>query len=267
MAARAALAESAPGVDAFVLGIFRELFRASREFRARRPGLFDLPSPLRCSRGSGSGARFCRRQKTSTLLPAHPVRSEVSKCARQVSWLAARSRFLWPSRGVSLSGLTKNEVHFACGLQLRGQLRIRDHLRSSHRIPFSSRFRANRCTTRCCVPRHGNCQQLVFGRVMKKFFKWLGFVAVGARRVVLLGLRLRPLRLRARVGAPIHGRRNSQRSSLPTDAGEIEEGHRLAHITGCTHCHGANLAGGPPIEIPPLVEFRRAEHHARRFRK
>ena len=100
MAARAALAESAPGVDGFVLRIFRELFACARVSRASS-GLFDLPSPLRCSRGSGSGARICRRQKTSTLLPAHPVRSEVSKCARQVSWLAARSRFLWPSRGVS----------------------------------------------------------------------------------------------------------------------------------------------------------------------
>ena len=67
----------------------------------------------RDSAGGRKHRRCCRNT---------PSDQKLSKCARQVSWLAARSRFLWPSRGSILSGLTRRRI--ACGLQLRGQLRL-----------------------------------------------------------------------------------------------------------------------------------------------
>ena len=130
----------------------------------------------------------------------------------------------------------------------------------SNRIPFSSRFRANRCTTRCCVPRQGNCQQLVFGRVMKKFLKWLGFVVVG-----LVGVG-RCSALPTSTSRPSASWRVNTRSPttlalvMPTDAVEIEEGHRLAHLAGCMHCHGDNLAGAVVDRHSQLVRLVRAEH-------
>jgi len=39
--------------------------------------------------------------------------------------------------------------------------------------------------------------------------------------------------------------------SLPTDAAEIAEGHRLAQITGCTHCHGAKAYPGKAPKLEP----------------
>jgi cytochrome c553 len=89
---------------------------------------------------------------------------------------------------------------------------------------------------------------------MKKFFRWLGFVAIGLVALVVLAFAYvhfafeREMARQYKVAETLS-------VSLPTDSSEIEEGQRLAHITGCTHCHGANLAGGPPIEIPPLASF------------
>jgi cytochrome c553 len=42
---------------------------------------------------------------------------------------------------------------------------------------------------------------------------------------------------------------------LPTDAVELAEGKRLAHLTGCTHCHAENLGGAIPLDIPNVVKF------------
>ena len=101
---------------------------------------------------------------------------------------------------------------------------------------------------------------------MKKFFRWLGFVVVGLVAVVILAIVYvhfafeREMARQYKVAETLS-------VSLPTDSAEIAEGHRLAHITGCTHCHGENLAGGPPIDIPRSRALRPAEYHHDRFRK
>jgi hypothetical protein len=92
MAARAALMESALP-DPMGVGTLSECFLpAVRTVVARfviEGVVIRLPLVLVGGRSSGSGAN--PEDGASTLLPAHPVRSVVS-CARQVSWLTARSR-------------------------------------------------------------------------------------------------------------------------------------------------------------------------------
>ena len=89
---------------------------------------------------------------------------------------------------------------------------------------------------------------------MKKFFRWLGFVAIGLVALLVLAFAYVHFAFEREM-ARQYMVAETLSVPLPTDPGEIEEGHRLAHITGCTHCHGDNLAGGPPIEIPPLASF------------
>ncbi len=89
---------------------------------------------------------------------------------------------------------------------------------------------------------------------MKKFFKWLGFVVAGFVVVVLIAIGYVYF-ASEREFARQYNAAEILSVPLPTDSAEIEEGHRMAHITGCTHCHGDNLAGGSPIDIPPLARF------------
>jgi len=89
---------------------------------------------------------------------------------------------------------------------------------------------------------------------MKKFFKWLGFVVAGVVALAIGGV-IYVYFASEREFARQYNAAEILSVSLPTDAAEIEEGHRLAHLTGCTHCHGDNLAGGPAIDIPPLARF------------
>src|SRR5262245_49564190 len=101
MAARAALVESALLVPR-LLSTLSEFFFAMRTCVARfgvvivvviRLPLVDVGEETEAARIPGHGR--------STLLPAHPVRSV--RCARQVSWLTARSRFVLSSREPSPS--------------------------------------------------------------------------------------------------------------------------------------------------------------------
>lgn len=89
---------------------------------------------------------------------------------------------------------------------------------------------------------------------MKKFFKWLGFVGAGFAVVVLIAIGYVYF-ASEREFARQYNATEILSVPLPTDATQTEEGHRLAQITGCTHCHGDNLAGGAPIDIPPLARF------------
>ena len=89
---------------------------------------------------------------------------------------------------------------------------------------------------------------------MKKFLKWLGFVAAGVVAIVIVAV-IYVYFASEREFARQYMVAETLSVPLPADPVEIEEGHRLAHITGCTHCHGANLAGGLPIDIPPLARF------------
>jgi cytochrome c553 len=91
-------------------------------------------------------------------------------------------------------------------------------------------------------------------KIVKKFLKWLGFVVLGV--IVLF------------IGALAYVQFASERAfarefrvtetlsvSTPTDPAEIAEGQRLAQITGCTHCHGADLATPEPVDIPGIARF------------
>jgi cytochrome c553 len=42
---------------------------------------------------------------------------------------------------------------------------------------------------------------------------------------------------------------------IPADPAQINEGRRLAHLAGCTHCHGENLGGAVPLDIPNVAKF------------
>jgi cytochrome c553 len=89
---------------------------------------------------------------------------------------------------------------------------------------------------------------------MKKFLKWLGIVVASFIAIVISAT------IYVYFASELEFARQYQVAetlsvSLPTDAAEIEEGHRLAHITGCTHCHGANLAEPSSIDIPGIARF------------
>ena len=89
---------------------------------------------------------------------------------------------------------------------------------------------------------------------MKKFFKWTGLVAAAIVGLVLVAgvfvyvASESKMHRRFSVGVP-------PPLALPTDAAEIAEGKRLAHLTGCTHCHGEDLGGAVPLDIPHVVRF------------
>ena len=89
---------------------------------------------------------------------------------------------------------------------------------------------------------------------MKKFLKWLGIVAVSFIAIVVVVM-IYAYSASEREFARQYKVAETLSVSLPTDAAEIEEGHRLAHITGCTHCHGANLAEPNAIDIPGIARF------------
>ncbi|HKU89638.1 MAG TPA: c-type cytochrome [Steroidobacteraceae bacterium] len=89
---------------------------------------------------------------------------------------------------------------------------------------------------------------------MKKVLKWTGFVVAGIAVLVLLTASWvylaseHELDRRYDVAA-------SRPLVIPSDPAELEEGRRLAHITGCTHCHAENLGGAVPLDIPNVVRF------------
>jgi cytochrome c553 len=89
---------------------------------------------------------------------------------------------------------------------------------------------------------------------MKRFLKWLGIVVVSFIAIAVFAM-IYVYFASEREFARQYQVAETLSVSLPTDATEIEEGHRLAHITGCTHCHGANLAKPSIIDIPGIARF------------
>jgi mono/diheme cytochrome c family protein len=90
--------------------------------------------------------------------------------------------------------------------------------------------------------------------IVKKFLKWTGFVVAGLVGLALLGyawIYFASERELDREFTP------AQKASLviPTDAAEIAEGHRIAQLAGCMHCHGDNLAGTVVDDIPNFVRL------------
>ncbi|HEV7607687.1 MAG TPA: cytochrome c, partial [Steroidobacteraceae bacterium] len=89
---------------------------------------------------------------------------------------------------------------------------------------------------------------------MKKVLKWLGFVVASVAVLAVVAI-IYVQFASERAFAKVYTVAGILSAPLPTDAAEIEEGHRLAQLTGCTHCHGDNLAGGAPIDIPQIARF------------
>ena len=90
--------------------------------------------------------------------------------------------------------------------------------------------------------------------IVKKVLKWTGFVVAGI--VVIISLLL--------VGVYFASSRELAREftvadtaalTVPTDPAEIAEGHRLAQLGGCLHCHGDKLQGQLVDDIPNLVRL------------
>jgi cytochrome c553 len=91
-------------------------------------------------------------------------------------------------------------------------------------------------------------------KTKKKILRWLGFVTIGIVVIAagawwLVNARAqREFDRRYEVSLTLSVPR-------PTDANEVAEGRRLARLTGCTHCHGENLAGAVPLDIPKVARF------------
>jgi len=89
---------------------------------------------------------------------------------------------------------------------------------------------------------------------VKKVLKWLGFAVIGLVALLVLALLYvnfafdREMSRQYRVAETLS-------VPLPTDANEIAEGKRLAHLTGCISCHGQELEGAFVVEIPGAARF------------
>jgi cytochrome c553 len=89
---------------------------------------------------------------------------------------------------------------------------------------------------------------------VKKFLKWTGFVIGGLAGVLLLGIAYVYF-ASARVIDQDHTVARQAKLVVPTDSAEVAEGHRIAQLAGCLHCHGEKLNGGLVDDIPNLVRL------------
>jgi cytochrome c553 len=90
--------------------------------------------------------------------------------------------------------------------------------------------------------------------MMKKILKWLGFVVAGLVAVVLAGIAY----VFISSNAEFERRFVVDRATPPapvTDSAAIAEGERLAHLTGCMHCHGENFGGQLVHDFPNVARF------------
>lgn len=91
-------------------------------------------------------------------------------------------------------------------------------------------------------------------KIVRKVFKWLGFVAAGLAALVLIVVayvyfaseRAMSRQYIAADDPPL---------VVPTDAASIAEGHRVAQLAGCPQCHGEKLNGSVVDDIPNLVRL------------
>src|SRR5688500_2025373 len=139
---------------------------------------------------------------------------------------------------------------YSCG----GSCGFGDHLRLPHRIPFSSRLRANRCTTRCCVPRWEFVNRSCTRTIVKKFLQWMGFVVGGLVGLALLGFAYLYFASERELDRQ-YTLADKAVLVIPTEAVEIAEGKRIAQLAGCMHCHGDDLSGTVVDDIPKLVRL------------
>ena len=89
---------------------------------------------------------------------------------------------------------------------------------------------------------------------MKKVFKWMGFVVAGLATVVLLGIAWVYFASERELGREF-AVTDDAKLAIPTDSVGVAEGHRIAQLAGCLHCHGEKLNGGLVDDIPNLVRL------------
>jgi cytochrome c553 len=91
-------------------------------------------------------------------------------------------------------------------------------------------------------------------KTRKKILRWLGLVVL-ALGALAVGAWLLVNRLAQREFAVRYAVNETLSVPRPTDAESVAEGQRLARLTGCTHCHGENLGGAVPLDIPNVARF------------
>jgi len=89
---------------------------------------------------------------------------------------------------------------------------------------------------------------------VKKFLKWLGFAVIGLVALLVLALMYVNYAFNREM-ARQYMVAETLSVPLPTDAKEVAEGKRLAHLTGCISCHGQELEGAFVVEIPGAARF------------
>jgi cytochrome c553 len=91
------------------------------------------------------------------------------------------------------------------------------------------------------------------GVIVKKFFKWMGFVVAGLASVLAVALVWVYFASSRELGRQYSAADGATR--VPTAAADIAEGKRIAQLAGCMHCHGEKLQGGLVDDIPNLVRL------------
>jgi cytochrome c553 len=90
--------------------------------------------------------------------------------------------------------------------------------------------------------------------IVKKLFKWTGFVAAGLVAVALIAFAWLFF-----ASEHVMNRRfvteKLAAMAIPTDPEEVAKGHRIALLAGCVNCHGETLSGGVVDDIPNLVRI------------
>lgn len=89
---------------------------------------------------------------------------------------------------------------------------------------------------------------------MKRFLKWTGFVVAGLVGIVLIGAVYVYFASQSEYGRRFEAATPAM-PTIPADADAITEGARLAHMRGCHACHGDQLTGSVPVDIPHFAKF------------
>jgi cytochrome c553 len=89
---------------------------------------------------------------------------------------------------------------------------------------------------------------------MKKILMWTGFVVAGLVVVVMVGAAYVFISSSTEMDHRFVVDRVTP-PAIPTAAAEIAEGERLAHLTGCMHCHGENFGGQLVHDFPNFARF------------
>jgi cytochrome c553 len=89
---------------------------------------------------------------------------------------------------------------------------------------------------------------------MKKIFKWTGLVVAGLVVIALAGIAYVFISSSTEMDHRFVVDRVVPPATVTAEA-DIAEGRRLAHLTGCMHCHGDDLSGAAPLDIPSVARF------------